>query len=199
MSGRIKRPLDRQVNVRDASLFVIATEGARTEPEYFRAFNTPRVQVVTLPTEADGKSAPKHVADRASDLRRKYDLGPEDDLWVVIDFDRWGPAQLSEVAKMATKRRFKLAVSRPCFELWLWLHLDSWTPDEIATADALERALRARLGEWQKSRPEVQRFLPGVDQAVERAESLDAPGTDRWPQSTGSHVYKLVRALTARR
>jgi hypothetical protein len=198
MSGRIKRPLDRAVDVRDASLFVIATEGAKTEPPYFEAFRSPRIHVEVLPTAEDGRSAPRHVVERLRDYRQKYQLGDGDELWAVVDFDRWGDAQLSKIASEAASGAFGLAVSRPCFEFWLWLHLDEWTQPERPTAVLLDSALRARLGEWQKARPEVARFMAGVDDAIRRAAALDAPGTDRWPQGAGSHVYKLADALRAR-
>lgn len=74
MSGRIKRPLDRAVNVRDASLFVIATEGAKTEPAYFEAFKSPRVRIEVLPTSEDNRSAPKHVVERLRAFKKKFQL-----------------------------------------------------------------------------------------------------------------------------
>ncbi|MCK6573981.1 RloB family protein [Myxococcota bacterium] len=198
MSGRIKRPLDRAVNVRDASLFVIATEGAKTEPAYFEAFKSPRVRIEVLPTSEDNRSAPKHVVERLRAFKKKFQLGAGDELWAVIDFDRWGEVQISEIAAEAAAGAFALAVSRPCFEFWLWLHVDDWTLAERATADSLESALRTRLGTWQKARPDVARFMDGVEDAIRRAAALDAPGTDRWPQTAGSHVYKLARALRRR-
>jgi hypothetical protein len=198
MSGRIKRPLDRAINVRDASLFVIATEGAKTEPAYFEAFRSPRVHVEILPTTEDNRSAPKHVVERLRAFERKFQLGKGDELWAVVDYDRWGEAQLSEIAAQAAGGAFGLAVSRPCFEFWLWLHLDDWTQPEPPTATRLESALRARLGEWQKARPDVARFMAGVEDAIRRAVALEGSGANRWPQAAGSHVHKLAQGLRAR-
>jgi hypothetical protein len=47
-----------------------------------------------------------------------------DVLWLVIDTDRWGDKQLSEVTSECVSKHFRLAVSNPCFELWLILHYE---------------------------------------------------------------------------
>ena len=46
-----------------------------------------------------------------------------------------------------------------------------------------------------KKRRELVRDEKMFQDAVNRAETLDPNPADRWPQSTGTHVYKLVRKL----
>ena len=58
--------INRAVNVRDARLYVVATEGEETEAQYLELFGSSRVRVVTLATRGDGCSAPRHVLDRLS-------------------------------------------------------------------------------------------------------------------------------------
>jgi len=71
LTSRRKRPLDHTVaHLRDTRLIVIATEGEKTEKQYFSMFQSLRVQVRVLHTE-EGFSAPKHVFDRLSDYRRQ--------------------------------------------------------------------------------------------------------------------------------
>ncbi len=164
-----------------------------TEPQYFELFRHPRLQVKVLPTE-EGKSAPKHVLRRLRAYRKEYEIGPRDELWLMVDVDRWGPRQLAMVAQQAVSGKFEMAVSNPCFELWLYLHLgdlDELSPGEI-TSTVLEGALRSRLGSFNKSRLDIERFRDGIEAAIDRARKLDVRPDERWPTTPGTQVYKVV-------
>jgi hypothetical protein len=123
--GRSNRTklLDRIYNTRDAKLFIIATEGAKTEKRYFEFFQDSRIKIEVLPTGSANDSAPQHVIERLNEYSEQYDLGEEDSLWLVLDVDRWGPKNLSIVCRQATQKKYRLAISNPCFEVWLCLHL----------------------------------------------------------------------------
>jgi len=119
LTSRRKRPLDHAVpHLRDTRLIIIAAEGEKTEKQYFSVFQSLRVQVKVLHTE-EGLSAPKHVFARLNEYRRAYDLKGDDQLWLVIDVDHWPQEMLSEIAAGSVQKRFGLAVSNPCFEVWL--------------------------------------------------------------------------------
>ncbi|MBF0263501.1 MAG: RloB domain-containing protein [Magnetococcales bacterium] len=97
LTTRKKRPVDQvQQPERDARLIVIATEGHKTEIRYFKLFGSKRLQVLVLPSK-DDKSAPQHVLARLREFRETYQLDGEDELWLMIDVDRWPVKALSEV------------------------------------------------------------------------------------------------------
>ena len=195
MSIRRTRLLDRRTNVRDARLYIIATEGEKTEKAYFDAlFQNPRVKVRVLSTGPDGYSGPRHVLDRLSAFRDEYDLGPEDELWLMIDVDRQRPEHLSPICQEATQKGVFLAISNPCFELWLYLH---HADAEVTDADckAVESRLRTLLGSYNKANLDPARFAPHVADALRRAKALHTTGDERWPAFPGTHVYKLVQRL----
>jgi hypothetical protein len=187
------RLLNRKVDVRDARLFIIATEGEKTEKQYFDIFENPKVRVVVIPSEG-GKSAPKYVLERLDSIKNLYDFGEGDELWLMIDTDRWGTAALSEVCQGASQKSFQLAVSNPCFELWLYLHFDDATGSNH-TCRELERLLRQHLGSYNKANLNIEVFKPNIQNAVKRAKSLHTSKRERWSLSTGTHVYKVVEKL----
>jgi hypothetical protein len=121
--------LDRTYNTRDAQLFIIATEG-KTEKPYFDSFHDSRIKVEVLATGEDNKSAPEHIIERLNEFARKYDWGQEDSLWLVLDVDRWGNKKLSLVCREAKQKNYGLAISNPCFETWLCLHLQDLDPKD---------------------------------------------------------------------
>ena len=192
--------LDRKVQLRDARIFVVATEGERTEKRYFHGLqeqeiiDRSRVVVHVLPS--DGASAPKRVFEAVDRFVRDRDFHEDlDEIWLVLDVDRWPEKQLSEVAQAAAQKGYFLAISNPCFELWLLLHVTGETAG-ITTCDGCEGALRRLLGAYNKSNLDVSPYTRGaVLDAIERACRLDGGQVDRWPQALGSHVHRLAARL----
>jgi len=123
LTQRKKRPIDRSSEYhRDTRLLIIATEGRLTEKQYFAQFHNRRVQVKVIPTGEDNKSSPEYVLERLKNFRKEYELEENDELWLMIDVDRWKNKKLSSVTKEAKASGFQLAVSNPCFETWLLCH-----------------------------------------------------------------------------
>ena len=61
---------------------------------------------------------------------------------------------------------------------------------------AVERRLKDILGKYNKRNIDCEQFSPDTAKiAVARAEKLDESPNDRWPQKTGSHVYRVVKQL----
>jgi len=201
LTSRRPRPLDRTIpHLRDTSLVVIATEGQCTERQYFSIFTgkSSRVQIKVLRTDS-GMSAPKHILDRLRKYRREFELGPGDALCLVIDKDRWPDQQLRNVAKEALRLRFELAVSCPCFEIWLYLHHADPTPDmETMNSRQVEEALRKLLHGYDRTNLDVKKFEPSVQTAVNRAKALDINPDDRWPNRFGTRVYRVIQAIQER-
>jgi RloB-like protein len=194
--GRINRTklLDRQQDRRDARLFVIATEGKETEKQYFNMFNSSRIKVEVLPTGDDGKSAPQYVLDRLDIFREQYDLDADDMLWFVSDVDRWPEKNLSTVCRAAKQKNYGLAISNPCFEVWLYLHFADLHPDDCTGKD-FEQRLKTTLGKYNKSNLDILAYQSGIKEAIERAKNLHPDLQEYWPTSIGSHVYRLVELI----
>ena len=130
-------------------MIVIASEGKDTERIYFKAlakkYANPRVHVHRLERAEDEKnnSSPEHVLKQLNDYKKEYELEFDDELWLVIDKDRWPDAMLSHVATECTQDIYMhVAISNPCLELWLLLHfidVTSLTPEEKQQWEANRR------------------------------------------------------------
>jgi hypothetical protein len=201
LTSRRKRPLDRSIpHLWDTRLVIIASEGEKTEKQYFESdlFRNPRVQVKVLETKK-GFSAPDYVLQRLKDFARETDLQPDDELWLVVDKDRWPEQNLKRVCSHAVrgrKQKARIAVSNPCFELWLFLHHADWdTPSP--SSRQVEEELRRLLGNYNKSNLDIERFQGRIEIAVSRAKQLDVAPSKRWPENPGTHVYRLVEVIGA--
>ena len=193
ITSRRKRPLNRSVSVRDARLIIVATEGEKTEPAYFEAFSSYRIKIRTIPC-SNGESSPRAVLDRIRHFRAEFDLGDDDEMWLVIDRDRWEDKMLSEVAQQCTAGRFNLALSNPCFEVWLALHYTDTIPEDLESKTA-SQFFSTLHGGYNKGRLDATPLIPLVGDAIAHAERLDLNPQARWPDTVGSRVYRLAKVI----
>jgi hypothetical protein len=196
LTSRKKRPIDRRSKPalhRDARLFIIATEGRKTEKQYFSMFGNKRCQVKVVPNE-DNKSAPVYILQQLRAFKKEFQLKADDELWLMIDVDRWGNKQLASVSAQAGRNKFQLAVSNPCFEVWLYLHHDV-LDHQPTKAKEMKQKLRGLLGGYDSSRLDLSKFSENIDDAIVRAKTLDTNPDERWPSRTGTHVYKVVEKV----
>lgn len=203
----------------DARLIVIASEGKDTERIYFKAlakeYTNPRVHVHILKRSEDEKnnSSPEHVLEQLNEYKCQYELEADDELWLVTDKDHWTEAMLPRVATECMQDvSMHMALSNPCFELWLLLHLVdvlSLTPEEQllwmenrrkskSSNPYLKVLLRQKMGSYHESAYDVLTLIQHVEVAIERARLLDKNPADRWPQTLGTRVYLLAESVMNR-
>lgn len=202
---------------RDASLIIIATEGKETEKKYFddmaspAYFHNARVHVKVL-SNIDNQSSPEKVMAQLDSFRRRYKLNKADQLWLVVDFDRWGEEKLARVTRECRQKNYRVAVSNPCFELWLLLHLralDEYSAEEIQDIRQnrhvtrhdtyLDRELSRLLNGYDKANLKTRLLLPHLSLAIERARAIDHDAEARWPNDLGTRVYLLATEITRSR
>jgi len=190
---RKNRNYKRKAPFRDARLFVIFCEGAKTEKIYFEAFtrNSQRIKVKVFGNQ-EHKSAPFHILENALNHAEPYDF-----LYLVIDTDRW-KHQIAEVAQKCEQKKFGFIVSNPCFEVWLYLHLPNAQENFAQFNDScqqFEKALKNELNGFNKSNYNPTFFLENISTALENAQKLDRNPAERYPSQKGTHVYKLMQKL----
>lgn len=104
----------------------VLTEGVVTEPGYL-ALIARRYRGVTIDYDRDNSGAdPYTLVTRARSLqarsrRRSKREGPDfDEIWCVFDIDQH--PNVASALQEARDAGINVAVSNPCFELWLVLH-----------------------------------------------------------------------------
>lgn len=128
---RVRRRFDVNLRRRPAyrepkKRFMLVCEGKRTEPDYFGYFNRLRFSEVKVTTEpASGTPGP--IVRRAIELRKGEYCGEDDDVWAVFDVDQH--SDLGSALNQANANGISVALSSPCFELWLLLHFRHQSAD----------------------------------------------------------------------
>jgi len=178
-------------------LFLVATEGKKTEPEYLnmRIFKPPETSIKTKVLPTRSSSSPISVLKRMKKYIKDYELGERDQIWLVIDRDQWSEEDLNALYSwtiLADNRN--LAVSNPRFEYWLLLHFEEGygvnSPSECTDR------LKCHCPDFSKSYVPARRFTrENVGKAIRRAKIKDKPPCEKWPIEYGTTVYRMVERI----
>lgn len=205
-----KELVDPSTHVRDARLYIVVVEGANTEPAYFRGLEAhdliPRTRVKLHVVPAlDHKSAPRYLVNNAE--KAKHDVGrlmKDDEIWIVFDVDKHSGSdrivQIHSALHDAESQNWEVALSNPCFEVWLLLHLTNDLTGINDAGNSADEKLRALLGGYNKSNAPLQCLnREGVQNAISRAKTHDTDPHCPIPPLPGTRVYRLVERLVGAR
>ena len=198
---RKPRPLDRDGGVlRDADLLVVASEDKYAVEQYFARFKTRRVKILVAPTE-DCRSSPQDVLDRLDAFLKEYVTEENDTFWLCIDRDRWDESSLARVLRTCLTRGYNIAISCPCFELWILLHFENVAGEPRQTCEQIMDQLRIVLGGGygKECCKRIVFTKESVESAMARARALDAGNEHTLiPTNNVSQVYKILDAVIAK-
>ena len=195
---RKPRPISREEQTyADDTLLVVACEDHYAPEQYFKLLPNQRVKVKTLPA-VDDRSDPKSVLQRLDEFIREYDLQETDQLWLALDTDHWASGKhkrsLASVLQECQQRGIEVAMSNPCFDLWLLLHQTDIRPaDPPRNAREVARRFRALKGEFNKKLLKPEHYpATSIVQAVKRAQALDLDPDNWFPVAPCSRIYRIV-------
>ena len=186
---------------RDDVLIVVVTEDTFAPEQYFNLIKARRVQVKVAPSQG-GHSSPQAILASARVLKKDPDFQDFDEFWLLLDTDHWFErnhiANCMTVISEAKSEGFQVAVSNPCFDLWLLLHHDDVPPDRpFENCQSLEQRFRELKGKFNKTKLELEHF--NVDLAlvaIDRGKRLTPDTINFRPKNPGTQVWALVeRAL----
>jgi len=181
---------------------LIVCDGIVTERHYFNDLRIQTKSFVELQIEPGG--TPKTLVERAVDLKNTADRdarrGKDQNLrydvtWCVFDVDQH--PFVAEAKQQARDNGIKVAVSNPCFELWIVLHFQDQRA-HVARHD-VQRLCRDYLPGYEK-RLQVETLLVRYEDAVRRSMALEewhqTRGTNGYNPSTG--VHRLTEEIMKR-
>lgn len=114
---------------------------------------------------------------------------------MVIDTDRWG-VNLAKTVDDAYQRKFDVAISNPCFEIWLLLHYqDADSVQESESVLCSKGAINLAIHTNNISGSNENDFFAKTDAAIENAGKLDMNPRHRLLPNIGTKIYKLASLL----
>lgn len=218
---RESTPLVRKSGFLEAEKFyILAYEGDVTEKKYFEdlrqssMFNdSGSIETIPLKKECNGGNSPLDVKKLLSKAKAEYNFRATDEFWLIIDRDDWEKIHHVDFNALyddcEKEKNFFIALSNPCFEFWLILHLRKL--EDIADGDREKILENAKVsvkhnyidlyladcigdGRGYTKRPKASVFMPKVKVAVENARKIRDLG-ERIPGGLSTDVYKFVEKL----
>ncbi len=179
-------------------------EGTRTEPDYVKALKLePAVREsasvdIRIDLEASG-AVPLTLVNAAAEARARsaQEQGEIDQVWCLFDVE-WprNHPDLPEARAKAEASDVRLAISNPCFELWLALHFEdhtAWLDNDAA--GKLRRKHDKSSGKGLDGSP----YMPRRADAARRARALTAKhagdGREFPKDNPSSGMYLLLEAI----
>ena len=199
------KSLRRKAATRSPRRTVLAfCEGKRTEVDYLKALKRqPEVRdIAAVAIEIDETVAgfdPLALVRKAAAAQKdaKDKMSEIDEVWCIFDVEQpKRHSRLNDAVALARERGIQVAVSNPCFELWLMLHFQeqsAW----LDTNDA-KRQLKQHDGNEGKGLDGAM-YMPRRDEAVRRASSLakrhEGNGTNFPNDNPSSGMYRFLEAV----
>ena len=162
---------------------------ARTEEVYLRGLRDAAANRAVDVTVVNRPKDPLKVVRSAVELaeRGRRDF---DQVWCVFDVDDF---DIASAVRAAKQQGVELAVSNPCFELWLLLHHEACN-GHCRGCGAVMPKLKKHVKGYDKSRPRFADFSAGVVDACDRARALDPTG-NAFGANPSSSVWRLVETI----
>ena len=202
---RKDRSLRRRVAFRTPKrTFLVFCEGTRTEPDYIKALRQePAVRDsaavdIRIDLNASG-TVPLTLVNAAAEARDRnsQEQGEIDEVWCLFDVE-WpqNHPKLPEARAKAAVSDVRLAISNPCFELWLALHFENhtaWLDNQAA-----RKLIRGHDRSSGKGLDGAQYMSRRAD-AAHRARALTAKhagdGTEFPDDNPSSGMYLFLEAI----
>jgi len=212
-------PLVREGGFLEAEkMFILSYEGKVSEKKYFEDFRKSElfndsgiIEVISLKRPTNRGSDPISVKKLLQAAKKEYRFKDTDEFWLIIDRDDWEEIHNHNFDKLVDdckkENNFFLAMSNPCFEIWLILHLkdinefDESEKQKLISNDKISNSknyIDIVLGEIQgrgyNKRPTPTVFLPLTRVAIDRAKEINNEN-EEYPKKLGTHIYKLIEKL----
>ncbi|GAA5059059.1 RloB family protein [Nocardia callitridis] len=180
------------------STFRVYTEGVSTEPEYVDALKRmPELAGVSVNVVIEEAGAtPMHLVESACADKRRADLDI-DFYWCVFDveFPQRHP-HLDRARQKARDNGVYLAISNPCFEVWLIMHHRRHS-GHLSTDDAVR--LRCEIDGSDGKHLDGASYMKLADKAVRHAQAMrkkhQRDGTEFPDDNPSSSVDEFVTQI----
>lgn len=212
-------PLVREGGFLEAEkMFILSYEGKISEKKYFEDFRNSElfndsglIEIISLKRPTNRGSDPISVKKLLLEAKKEYRFKHTDEFWLIIDRDDWEEIHNHNFDKLVDdckkENNFFLAMSNPCFEIWLILHLKDinefdeeekikiMSNKKISNSkNYIDKVLSEIQGRGYNKRPNPRIFSPLTKTAIDRAKELDNENQD-YPKQIGTHIYKLIEKL----
>lgn len=200
------RLFERQAPSREAKSLYIFCEGAKREYQYFEYFREidSRIKVEVNKLNPDDNNSPKGLYLLAENSftgnKPKFALQENDEVWIVLDTDpdksNSREEQIKQIkADCEVKGNWFVVESNPCFEVWLFFHLNEKV--ERFESDDICKNWKQKVNESYVGGFDSRKHPIFIENAIKNAERNFKVDENRKPLKGSSEVYLLAKSMFA--
>jgi hypothetical protein len=183
---------------------LIVCEGEKTEPNYFQWYKDNCKQEIDIELDGQGKNTLSLVRETI-EIKRKIEKEYNkifDQVWCVFDRDSFSPQDYNNAFQLAKSKKFQVAYSNECFEIWYLLHFHFFNSsmDRVTAFQKLDKLMAEHYKiPYKKNSTKMFELLHDrQENAIKNAVKLDNYCLDKNTlpnQNPSTSVYKLVQEL----
>lgn len=204
------REISRPPGYRDDTLFIIACDDTYAPDKYFGFLRLSRVKFEVIGTpKADGGSIgtyhARDVLQRLEKVKAEKPYPGNNEYWMLLDIDHHTQsnhiATFRAVLREAKQKNIAVALSKPCFELWLLLHAKEDGVEEsqiklLKNAGETIALIKEIFGPYNKKNLNPDHYpLESIARAWQRAKALDTTNLGDIPETNSTHIYKILESV----
>ncbi len=192
MNNKQSRFRRRKPSLKYRRRYFLVCEGEVTEPSYFNQLkNLYRDSIIDIVQLKEKQPAPTYLIKRAN--KAEPDLKSGDELWIILDTDKWTKEHFEELERWAHQRDSRnVAISKPCFEIWLVFHEQN--PKDCGKR-ACQTYFQQNIAHGAKEIRSNWLTSEKLKNAVTRAKDRDRNNYGFVPDTPTSRVYRLIENI----
>lgn len=188
----------RGIPQRDVSKILIITEGFMEE-SYFRALKSHYRRKIEIKAFCSNKGQnPLNIVKFAIEKQQKYKITDEiKSTWCVFDIDNNTRDDLDKALSLSRKNKLEIALSNPCFEVWLLMHYERSTAP-IHPSQKAKTLVKSKIPVYDCTKSFFQdnvnvfnELVERLDVAIKNSEIIDKQDYE----NPSTQVYKLIKEI----
>lgn len=184
----------------EARKIYIFCEGRRREYDYFNYFvgMDSRINIIVHQMEEEDNTTPSGVFQKAEEFAGNINLEDIDEVWLVFDrdidkLDSRKP-QIQEIRSVCSPREnWNIALSNPCFEVWLYYHSSSEVPDFAGLG--ISSNWKKHLGVSISGGFDTRKHPLLIETALRNSKSVHSTDEFNEPSVCSTEVYLLAESI----
>lgn len=202
MVRRANKKQRRGYSRKERKVILVATEGNnKTERTYFSEFNRMQKEWHIVPTAGNSTDPVGIIKDAIRTMNnRGINIDYGDSAFAVFDTDFGKEKQIADARKIARKNGVELALSNPCFEVWLLQHF-RYSTRGYGSNDDVVSELKNRWPDYHKNIASFHYLSDRTGIAIDNSkkllefhETVNRGGSIE-NMNPSSDVYKLVEII----
>lgn len=186
---------------RDAKKIYIFCEGVKREKKYFHFFVNldARVDIIVYDLKDTENNSPKGLVQIAEKALASKDVIENDEIWLVLDTDIYENAnrikELKAVREKCAAKKWRIAQSNPCFEVWLYYHQENQKPnfDNMAIPSVWKNYVDTII----KGGFDARKHPILIETALENAKTNFEYDQNQFPNIACTEVFHLANNILA--